>query len=183
MRKSTQQFSILAPLERGLLALHKRDYPSALKAFMVVYQDKDWVKRDAALLGMSDILDLNTIEHQKPFAVELVTEWRPPSRVIKTRLADYRVLELMDVYLQPVLWSPRNLVERRTLRAFYETKNILERILLTDRSYFVRFSALMILTEQLGKERLHFIEPTLRRAKQYEKNDLVRQALAEYLGA
>jgi len=173
----------LNPLEVGAIALMKRKYPAALRAFTAAYQSKDWRTRDLAVTGLGDMLDARLPESGKSPAVALAMGWEPPAlmKSSKTHISDRRMLILLETYTQPWRWQPQNIAEQKTLHALRAAMILLEQILLNDANHLVRFSALMMLTDTVDESQQEFVRPVLQRALGREQNELLAEMLSDLL--
>jgi hypothetical protein len=173
----------VTPIQRGMIALLKQDYPRALEFFMVAYQSPKWQIRDAAVTALGDLLDSRVVDQSKQPSIMLVTNWQPP-RILSEKhktIPDDRMMILLEAYLQPALWEPRSIQEYKTLRALHSTAQFLQRVLVNEAHYLVRFSTLLVLTELIGADKRHFILATLQRAHRQEPDPLLKAAIAEFL--
>jgi hypothetical protein len=173
----------VTPIQRGMIALLKQDYPRALESIVLAYQSPKWKGRDAAVTALGDLLDSRVVDHSKEPSIMLVADWQPP-RILSDKskaIPDNRMLVLLESYLQPALWEPRSIQEYKTLRALHSAFQFLQRILLNEAHFLVRFSTLLVLTELIGADKRHFILPTLQRAHRQESDPLLKAAIAEFL--
>jgi hypothetical protein len=184
-RPSKRRFgsSGIDPLEVGAIALLKRKYPVALRAFTTAYQSKDWRTRDLAVTGLGDMLDPRLPENGKPPAVALAIGWEPPTLMQSSKvfITDRRLLVLLETYTQPWRWQPKNIAEQKTLHALRAALTLLEQILLNDANHLVRFSTLMVLTDTIDESQQEFIRPVLQRALGREQNELLAEMLSDLL--
>ena len=186
MKKPTKRkfrTSSVDPLEVGAIALMKRRYSAALRAFSMAYQSKEWRPRDLAVTGLGDMLDPRLPENGKPPAIALAIGWEPPDLIQSGKLyiSEARLLVLLETYTQPSRWQPQNIAEQKTLHALRGALTLLEQILLNDASHLVRFSALMVLTEAVDQAQQEFIRPVLQRALGREQHDLLTEMLSDLL--
>lgn len=168
------------PLQRGILALSRRDYPSAFKAFRRLYQSPHWQQRDLAVTALSDLFDTRIIEDDKPPNCSLVSGWQVPP-TSNPMLSKPRLLVLLETFIHPTLCRPRNLLEHRTVQALQTTQNFLEHVLLHDPEYLVRFSTLVALNEYFPDERRYVILPTFQQALKHERNPDLKVLLEHFL--
>ena len=171
------------PLELGAIALVKRKYPTALRAFTMAYQSKVWFTRDLAVTGLGDMLDVRLPESGKLPAIALAIGWESPQLIqsSKAYISEQRLLVLMEVFTQPWRWQPQNIAEQKTLHALRGALELLEQILLNDASHLVRFSALMMLTEAVDESQQVFIQPVLQQALGRERHELLIELLSNLL--
>ena len=183
--KRKYRTSSLDPLEVGAIAVIKRKYPVALRAFTEAYQSREWRARDLAVTGLGDMLDTRLPENGKPPAIALAIGWKPPALDLlqsgKVPVSDQRLLVLLETFTQPTRWGPQTIAEQKTLHALRGALTLLEQILLNDASHLVRFGALMVLTETVDQSQQEFIRPVLQRALRQEEHELLVEMLSDLL--
>jgi len=171
-----------SPLQRGAIALLKRNLPLAYESFSLAYQSTAWQQRDQAVTGWGDLFDSRLFERDKTPSVTLAMGWQPPPIALhKPYVPNQRLLVLRDSFLHPAQWRPQNLAEQKSLHALRAAKAALERVLVNDASVLVRTSAVILLWEYFGDEHPHTIQSAMERALRREKNPTLRFVLKELL--
>jgi hypothetical protein len=130
----------LSSAQRHVLALLRRDYPTAFQHSSSLLQSRSWQARDLALAGLGDILDRRIIEQGKTPMLVYVVGWQPiaPPSPVKTALSADRLLALLDTFMYASQRQPHTLSEFKHLQIFKKSKQLLEKTLLGDPNALVR---------------------------------------------
>lgn len=167
----------------GIVALLQHDLIRAEEAFTNVYQAPEWEWRDIAVTGMGDMVDVRMYENRKLPSVIVAAGWEPeeiPPRSPRA-LPEDRLLLLVEHSAQRTMVEAQTIEEQKNIHALRSAVASLKRALLNDPHHMVRFSALLMLTFTLGESKRPYIQATLERARQFEKNSLVLGALEDFL--
>lgn len=170
-------------LQKGIVALLRHDLPTAYRVFAALYHSKQWQTRDAALTGLSDLLDTRLYAEGKKPSICIAIGWEPPKHLppIKNVVPKNRLLVLLDHYWQRSRIMPQTIAEKKALDAMRDSLALIENALIYDPSYLIRYSAYVILAYFMIENPRFLLLPTLEKALKQEKNLALRGALQELL--